>query len=76
MNLLAHSADGTQAIVQLENELPYFYTFGDIDTYQLIDNPATHMVPDSWVTDYELEGNKGLTISEIKDYIKGYVNGG
>jgi hypothetical protein len=66
MKLLAHSPDGTKAVIAHDDGLPYDYSFGDIDTGTLIKAPATHMVPSDWHTDVHPDF---ATIDEIKDYL-------
>lgn len=66
MKLLAHSLDRTQAVVTHDDGLPYAYTFGDIDTYTLINAPATYMVPTGWVVDVNLAFD---TIGGVKGYL-------
>lgn len=74
MNLLAHRLDGTEAIMQLENDHPYHYKFGEVDTYTLITDHTATVDPVLWKTDFPF-GNEFDTINEVKQYLHGFVGG-
>lgn len=69
MNLLAYAHDGTEAIIQLENGLPYYYKFGlNNTTYTLITDVSETVDPLQWQTDFP-DGNEFDTLLELKRYL-------
>lgn len=76
MNLLAHRIDGTEAIIQHhDNRLPYFYRFGEVDTYELITDHSKTVDPATWKTEFPISGNEFNTIDEVKQYLHGFTGG-
>ena len=72
MNLLAHTPNGTQALIEMENGLPYHFTFGAVDTYQLITTPNEWMLPKGWV--HDIVDPHFPTQRELEQYLKGYAS--
>ncbi len=69
VTLLAHTRDGKQAIVQLENGKPYMYKFGThVDTYTLITD-LEYKVGRGWEHNYP-EKKTFPTTDHLKLYVK------